>query len=312
MDRNTALTAALALLAVVALALSAATLDTATVSSDGGGGGLAPVDGPESGGVGGSPPGVPMSGGEDGRLWFPCIPELADPAIALGIVAAFGLGLALLYWRVRTFVLPAAAAVAFGVPIVLAYALLTACAAPGAGTEPLSLGDGPGETPLPAGGGEGLGPAGEVASTPSIALGLVLLVALLGSVLLLFVSTGDADGGGDEPEAESDPDVDPAAIGRAAGAAADRIEGDADVENEVYRAWAEMTDSLDVARPRSSTPREFASAAVDAGMARADVDELTALFESVRYGGASATAERERRAVDALRRIEEAYAGDDA
>jgi hypothetical protein len=97
-------------------------------------------------------------------------------------------------------------------------------------------------------------------------------------------------------------------LGRAAGRAADRIAGDADVNNEVYRAWREMTEQLGVARPHSQTPAEFARAATDAGMASEDVAELTDLFRTVRYGDISATAEREARAVAALERIEEEYA----
>ena len=100
------------------------------------------------------------------------------------------------------------------------------------------------------------------------------------------------------------------AVGEAAGRAADRIDdGDADVENTVYRAWREMTDALDVDAPATTTPEEFAEAAVDAGMDGDDVRELTWLFEEVRYGDAAVTDEREQRAHDALRRIESAYAG---
>jgi hypothetical protein len=43
-------------------------------------------------------------------------------------------------------------------------------------------------------------------------------------------------------------------------------------------------------------------------MDRGDVAELTRLFETIRYGGATPTEERERRAVEALRRIESTYA----
>lgn len=118
------------------------------------------------------------------------------------------------------------------------------------------------------------------------------------------------------------PDEDVAAIGRAAGRAADRIGGDSEdagsgdgegFENEVYRAWLEMTADLDVERPASSTPGEFADAAIEAGMRPDDVRELTALFEAVRYGGRGATAEREHRARQLFRRIEARYApeGDD-
>jgi hypothetical protein len=70
-----------------------------------------------------------------------------------------------------------------------------------------------------------------------------------------------------------------------------------------------MTEALDVDRPASSTPAEFASAAVAAGVDEEPIDELTAVFERVRYGGEDATADRERRAVAALRRIEERHGG---
>lgn len=106
--------------------------------------------------------------------------------------------------------------------------------------------------------------------------------------------------------ADEPPDDDQAItqIGKAAGRAADRIEADADVDNEVYRAWQEMTQYLDVSRPATSTPGEFARAAIAAGCDEAAVEQLTDVFEEVRYGGADPTADRERRAIDALRHIE--------
>ncbi|OYR45710.1 MULTISPECIES: DUF4129 domain-containing protein, partial [unclassified Halorubrum] len=61
--------------------------------------------------------------------------------------------------------------------------------------------------------------------------------------------------------------------------------------------------------PASSTPAEFAAAAVDAGVDAEPVGDLTAVFERVRYGGEEATEERERRAAEALRRIEERHGG---
>lgn len=104
-----------------------------------------------------------------------------------------------------------------------------------------------------------------------------------------------------------------AAIGTVAGEAADRLEGDAAVENEVYRAYKRMTELLDVESPDVRTPGEFRRAAVAAGMAPDDVDELVRTFEAVRYGGHEVTADREQRAIDALRDIEDAYAdGTDA
>lgn len=96
------------------------------------------------------------------------------------------------------------------------------------------------------------------------------------------------------------------AVGRAAGAAADRIEAEAAVTNEVYRAWYEMTRHLDVRNPETTAPDEFEARAVERGMAPDDVARLTRLFEEVRYGERDPDS-REERAVAALRRIETAY-----
>ncbi|MFC7194890.1 DUF4129 domain-containing protein [Halosimplex aquaticum] len=118
--------------------------------------------------------------------------------------------------------------------------------------------------------------------------------------------TGDEE----DEEPEPEPATDVGAIGAAAGRAADRIEGSDEFENEVYRAWAAMTDHLAVDRPASSTPAEFATAATAAGMDPDDVARLTELFEDVRYGGEEPTADREEAAVETLRRIESTYADD--
>ncbi len=166
------------------------------------------------------------------------------------------------------------------------------------------------------GSGDGSGLSGDAGGTlgldPVALLAIAAVVVLVGLVVARQV-------GGDEPvfdvlggDGETAPERDaaPEALGTIAGETADRIESRADppVENEVYRAWREMTRHLEVAFPETSTPAEFADAAVEAGMDREDVEELTALFRDVRYGGAEATADREERAVAVLRRIEETYA----
>ena len=140
---------------------------------------------------------------------------------------------------------------------------------------------------------------------------LLVLSGFVGALLLslgLVLRWPQGGGGADDPvESESEPDT--AALGEIAGRAADRIEegSPGDGENEVYRAWREMTARLDIENPETTTPREFQRASVDAGMAPDDVRELTRLFERVRYGGESATAAREERAVQVLRRIESTY-----
>lgn len=100
-------------------------------------------------------------------------------------------------------------------------------------------------------------------------------------------------------------------LGEVAGDVADDIEGNSEPSNAVYRAWAEMADVLDIDDPETSTPTEFADAARDVGLAPDDIAELTALFEEVRYGTATATEDRESRALDALRRIEQTYTQSD-
>jgi hypothetical protein len=73
-----------------------------------------------------------------------------------------------------------------------------------------------------------------------------------------------------------------------------------------------MTDHLEIPNPESSTTGEFAHAAIDAGMDRDDVMALKGLFDEVRYGTADPSIDREERAVEVLRRIEDAYAETEA
>lgn len=139
-------------------------------------------------------------------------------------------------------------------------------------------------------------------ATELIELAVVVIgLVIVGLILRRYLRRGDSSGTG---IADTQADV-----GAAAGAAADRIENRADpsVENAVYDAWYKMTTYLPVEEPETSTPGEFAAAAISAGIDRRDVEELTSLFESVRYGPESATPVTERRAVEILRRIESTY-----
>ena len=155
--------------------------------------------------------------------------------------------------------------------------------------------------------GTGSGASGGGTVVPAPLLAGLAVAALLG-VVLLGVLLREA--GREEAPTAADEDAETlAAIGRSAGRAADRLgTGDAALDNEVYRAWKEMTDHLDLENHGARTPGEFRAAALDAGMTARDVDALTSLFEAVRYGGARVTDEREERAAEALRRIEERYA----
>ncbi|UIP00465.1 DUF4129 domain-containing protein [Halobaculum sp. CBA1158] len=316
MERRTVATAVLALLAVLALGAAAATLDSATTTASGGfgSGGASDQSGVGDGEDGPVDLGGDSATGSASLQLSVCVQFLTEPIVQavllLGVVAFMG-GM---YRTTGSWVLSGLFVVSALFPFGVLYLALVSC-----GASPAEAALGFGESVaanasvLPDGAGSaGSNADGEAVSAPTFAVGLLLLVAIAGSVLLLFVSTGDDD----DELAESAPDPPAperrAEVGRAAGAAADRLEGDADLENEVYRAWREMTGALAVDSPRSTTPAEFADAAVDAGMDRRDVAALTEAFEAVRYGGEPATPEREREAVDALRRIEGTYADGDS
>ncbi|MCO8247038.1 DUF4129 domain-containing protein [Haladaptatus sp. AB643] len=309
MERDTARVVVIALLCILAIAFAAATLNSAV--EDGSGTGL----GGGPGGIGssqtnGSSPPMSNGGGKMGTpLRLPCYPVLDSTAAILAMIVAFLLLAALAYRKAGGLgVLAVVGPV--GVPFLFIHALLTACVTPDGGGI-LGGAINTSDISLPKGGTGGLGNGANGMATPSLIMFVVLGVALLGAVVLLVrSSSGNEDTGPDAGNVEENqPDI--AAVGRAAGEAADRIESESGVENEVYRAWREMTEYLNVPSPHSSTPGEFASAAVAAGMDPEDVDELTSVFEEVRYGGYDASEDHERRAIDALRRIERAYADDE-
>ncbi len=179
---------------------------------------------------------------------------------------------------------------------------VTGSGSPGGGSSPSEAG----ESERGAGGGSGQTDDSTAVAVPALLLGVAFLVLLLVSYLLVDRTvTGPGPTGTSETESEE-----PAALGEIAGRAADRIEAEGDqtaADNEVYRAWQEMTARLDIEGGETTTPREFETRATDAGMAADDVRELRRLFEEVRYGGASPTDDREQRAVTVLRRVESRY-----
>lgn len=179
-------------------------------------------------------------------------------------------------------------------------------------------------------GGEGSGPVNQTTSTggggsggrtpvetprrstdvPFALLGVFGLALLVLVTAIYRYSGSDTEVTGPSEEESDDEDNRVREVGEAAGRAAARIEAEGgDLENAIYRAWKEMTDALDVESPRTTTPEEFADRAVEAGMSPDDVQVLTRIFEEVRYGDAPPSEERERRAQDALRRIQDAYTG---
>jgi hypothetical protein len=219
------------------------------------------------------------------------VPWLAAPAVGLsilGLVVATAVVVGYRYGRFEAF----AFVTVGGFPVLALYLLLTAC-------ETASLSriviEGVRDLPVPEAA-EGSG-GGEPAVPALLAAGF-LVAGVLVAAVLLYASVSESD---DDDETTADGDAEAA---RAAGEAAARIEAGGDLRTEIHRAWREMAAHLDVARPASSTPGEFAEAAIEAGLPPAAVRELTTLFEEVRYGGFEPTAERTRRARAALERID--------
>jgi hypothetical protein len=303
---------AIALLCVVAIAVASATLTdpvtTAGFDRDVGDGGdvgdgdqwnpltLNTSDGDEASDDGGSGPmGI-------ATFCFPLLSTLRVKLLALLLLVVLSYEL---YRKMGTIGVAAGVAAVLP-PGLLVYTFLTDCGRPEASGGGWSFMQGNVSNQTGVGGAGGSG-GGAAAVDPPIALLLFGAVVVVLLVAAFVRSTGDD--AEEEPEPEPEPeDTDLAAVGDVAGEAADRIEGPADVENEVYRAWREMTGLLDVASPESSTPAEFEAAALGAGMSRSEVATLTDVFREVRYGGREPTPDREERAVEALRAIEDAHA----
>lgn len=289
-------------LAIFAVAYAAATLDS-TVLPEGGGG-----DGASSGGGDGGSGILPVPQSETPPSETVTIPYLSEILTILAIILTIAvIAYVIIYRRQAIGVFLAIVA-----SLVLLYLLsgILDTATISSGLPGLEPGDG---TPLGGGGGEGGGDGGGVDPTqpspPTLLVLLVLGLTVIGGLVALSRrKTGDTDesiqestGGGENA----------AAIGRAAGRAADRLEGEVDVDNEVYKTWREMVELTDVDNPETSTPGEFAAAAVEEGLGRDDVTELTRLFEDVRYGNAQPSDERERQAISIFRRIENRYTEED-
>ncbi|MYL16828.1 DUF4129 domain-containing protein [Halorubrum terrestre] len=313
MKRDALVAVAVALLALVALGVAAATLNTAVDTGSGGfggGGGDAPSVGSDTG-----DPGVLSPSGEASEFSASglCFPFLREPPAVLALLAGLTLMAGITYRDTASPFASVAVAAVMGAPIGVLFWVLSTCRSV-AQSISISLGTGGNGTGLLPGGaaGGGFGSGEGAASAPQILFALVVVAAVIASVAALLLAGGDDGAGGDAGGRPEEADEEPPAldaIGRTAGEAADRIES-SDADNEVYRAWRDMTDVLDVERPASSTPAEFATAAVDAGVDEEPVTALTEVFERVRYGGEDATDDRERRAVEALRRIEERHGGD--
>lgn len=296
--KDTTRSAIIAWLAILAVAFAAATLNSTVIPESSGPSG---PDGRGGDGDGGLLP-PPQSSPTPGETLQ--IPFLTEILTLLVVIAALAfIAYVIIYWREALGIILAGVAL-----LGLLFILFQLFSSPAQPPSPPMME--PGNGSILGGGGGGGGSDTTQTSPPSLILLLVLGLAFVGAVGALFrTTTDDSD---DSPGETDDGGTNAAAVGRAAGRAAARLEEAADVDNEVYRTWQEMTELLDVDDPGTSTPREFAAAAVEAGLGSDDVGELTRLFEDVRYGNQQPSNEHERRAITVFRRIEDRYAEDDS
>ncbi|WP_459191875.1 DUF4129 domain-containing protein [Halosimplex sp. J119] len=296
-----ALAAVVVVLCVVALALAASTLATTEGLERGPGEGSGPgsSDQPRS-----PPVDSNQTGGEPLGLNGDWVELLIAGFVLLALPGLFFLG--------RTRLLGALLGIGFFVGLFAIIYFVSGVAVPDPiQNAPQNLSEGL------QGGGE-MGSADESVEQqsrdmPSLLTFGVIGLALAMAVGLVYYASDSVDASIDpEPSADPEPEETPD-VAEAAGRAADRIDDhEGNASNAVYAAWAEMTTALQVPDPATSTPGEFADAAVTAGMDEGRVDDLTDLFERVRYGHEPVTDDHERRAAETLRAIEAEYDGVDA
>ena len=96
-------------------------------------------------------------------------------------------------------------------------------------------------------------------------------------------------------------------IAEEADRARDALAGGGALEDVVIRSYRQMTkivaEARELRRPLSATPREFEDTLAGAGLPFGPLDDLTKLFEQVRYGGLVTGAAERKAAIDSLTAI---------
>ncbi|WP_158854926.1 DUF4129 domain-containing protein [Halorhabdus sp. CUG00001] len=297
MDRRRGLVIVVTVFGLIALTLAAATLTDPTVNTGGGG-----KFGFSGNGTGGLFSGADNQSSVDVVVPPGVLPVFQVLAVALTLLAVVVAFRTFSWSDLARIAMLAVIAVLFGWLLVMLLELLAGSFGGRGGI-------------LPGGAAGGFGPlvsAPErtlsIANLP-LAVWLVLVVVVVAAVGTIVRLSGDASVSEAVTDQPSDRDSDQLeAMGDAAGRAASRLAAGTETTNAVYQAWQEMTAALEVSNPAATTPAEFARAAIDAGMHPEHVEDLTRLFEDVRYGGEPPSDEREQRARTALREIEATYA----
>ena len=93
--------------------------------------------------------------------------------------------------------------------------------------------------------------------------------------------------------------------------ALDEIEAGGDLKDTILHCYKQMSQTLansrNLHRGRAMTPREFEQYLAEYGLRTEDIQRLTRLFESVRYGDKSPGKREEKEAVDCLNAIVRVY-----
>lgn len=272
------------LLAVAALGAAGAAVDTS-----GGGGG--------SSGVGeGSSSGAGPAEGEGAASEIADIQPLIPGDIMTTILGALAVGgfvvavvtvvLVLLRWDwddLIAFVRSKAGIVVVGLLGVAVIYLLF---------ELFAFSNGGGSEGVSEGGSEGMV---ETASETGVQLTAAVAFAVVVVLVVFLVLLARAYEDEDDVVAHVAPDTGGGAVESGGTARTGTDVGRPPADNEVYRAWLSLADAAN-ANARRDTPEEVAERAVDAGVDETATREITALFESVRYGGREPTGGIEQRA----------------
>lgn len=141
-------------------------------------------------------------------------------------------------------------------------------------------------------------PPGYVAT---VVIGVAFALGIAGTLVAFARHDRPAVEGDDVPPS-GDEDLPPRES--TATASSVRIDPNVDADdNDVYRAWMTLAESVSDRLEATATPGDVMRAALEEGHDRSAVESLTRLFEDVRYGGRDPTPERERRARELLERI---------
>lgn len=314
MYRRIAGVATIALIAVLALALAAATLPSPVVVEDGSVG-----EGTGSGvGSGtGDGAGLADSGFEPPAWLAPLIAATFALLRVLGTLAVLLLLALLIYVTVtrREALIEALRDLLRRVPSAIAQATVLAAVVLVL-LVLFSEGSVPPSAPVVPFAGEGGGDASSSASlspAPITTLAVVVGLAAVSALALWGVrSRFRTQSTAEEPAVEEESSVDATELSQVAGRAADQLESDEASADAVVTAWREMATLVTRGDRRTATPRQVTAWAIAAGYDPEDVETLTRLFEDVRYGDVALSKAQQQRALRAFRRIETATEEDRA